>query len=240
MTASFKRVPAGLTVAGVTSYPLTVAGWKDKYLIRGASLAGIPAGQVGYFFEDFTDISRWQKISGTANLTAVATLPGGVGELACADSDDVLYQNGNATLGSPTIAQVTGKWYCAGRMRLPQAPAANGGVMIGLLNTGAGGVRALFGYMHVLSSTKFVSMVVGVGLWLTLSTISLDTTWHDFELWCDGSRFWLAVDDEEPLEIEVGETISDYLYPFFEVGGGNVIGTTGQFDKYLLVFPQAS
>jgi hypothetical protein len=212
--------------------------WFNKYINRGKSFSGIPAGQACWFAEDFTDISRWQKIMGAASMTAVTTLSGGVAEIAPAGADSVDYYNGSVAFGSPTLFLGNGRFYIAARIQIPVAFAgaqweyvgACDPVNSGYLYIGASTVRDINHWIFYvndgLGHQEFVS-----------STVHIDVGWHDLECWCQGAGpYYFAVDGETPVQIAV-PTTSLVLPLQPELWAAN--DTTFRMDKVLYVFPQA-
>lgn len=218
------------------------ATWLDKYLARSLTRAGIPGGQVSYLFEEFTSLARWYKVAGGASMLGQPAISGGVGEIAAVAVDSVLYLNGSAALGSPSITKADSRWYTAGRMRLPVAPSPSSYSLCGL-ESGAPFAALYFGYSGPDSPTNFTAVSdTGFSYDVATSTVLVDTLWHDFEFWSPGGgAYWLAVDDEAPVGITVAAPATSFLIPFFQGITGPNPGDdiTMQLDKALWVFPQA-
>jgi hypothetical protein len=215
--------------------------WFSKYIIRGRTLSGIPTGEACWFAEDFADIARWQKLAGVATLAAVLDRLGGVGEIAAGAGDGVLYSSGDAMYGAPSLVMGHGRFYFACRMQVAAGPPADGGAIAGLL-TMAGGSQVTVGYSGPASVGHY-SLTIWNGAAApesVASTIALDAAYHDLECWCDGTNYGLSVDSETAVVLApvnppvVGLGVVTYVL------GGAGAGTTGRFDKALVVFPQAA
>jgi hypothetical protein len=215
--------------------------WFQTYLQRGVARSGITAGEAGYFFEEFTDIARWQKLGGVASLTAVTTLTGGVGEVAAGVGDNVAYANGDAVLGTPTICKGDNRLYVAVRMRLSVAPPADGVALVGLA-PGLVGDQVFVGYLGPLDAVHFVGATNNAGISSAPSTVAVDAAWHDMEIWYagDAANYYLSIDAETPVLLVSAPQPTDYLGAYLAINGGAGAGVTAQFDKYLCVFPQAA
>lgn len=216
------------------------ASWLEKYLIRARSRAGIPVGQASYFYEDFLDVSRWLKALGVASLGAVATALGGVGQIDAIAADAVSYFNGDAVLGSPTVALGRGRWYFAARLALGAAIPAGSTAIAGLTTTAGG--SALAGYVGPTNAAHY-SAFIGDGVNPTeplISTIHVDAAMHDLEMWCDSVNYYFAVDGETPVMLAPTNPPTDEGHPLLFVIAGVGINTVANYDKYLGVFPQAA
>jgi hypothetical protein len=213
--------------------------WFNTYLDRGFTRAGLTAGQAGYFFEEFTDIARWFKFGGAASLAALTTVSGGVGQIAPGVGDAVQYRTGNALFDSPTVAVGNGRFYLATRVRFSAGVPADGLGTAGLIN---GFVGVMVGAFGGASLVNYVGIVLGGAGLLLNSTIALDANWHNFEMWCDGSTtYYFSVDNETPVSgVLGGAPFVNLLYPNIQVTSGAGVAVTGDFDKYLAVFPQAA
>lgn len=235
--ATFKRV------AGNTSYPLTVAGWRDKYLIRGASLAGIPAGQVGYFFDDFADLSRWSVDVGGDAPTAVLLTPGGVVEVGATPGSYGWMEIGWGA-EYPSIIKGNGLWYMATRLKLNRIlPVGAGQVVLQFTGTGGGLKVGSLGSSLDPGGTKFAMMYEDGHLHpieYVYSTVDLDLLWHTLEVWCDGSKYYISVDGETPVVKTPTNPAHDYYHLTLDTEPDLAAPVSVQYDKLLLVFPQAS
>jgi len=213
--------------------------WFSTYLDRGFTRAGLTAGQAGYFFEEFTDVARWQKLAGAASLAAVTTLAGGVVEIAAGIGDDVIYVVGSGAFGMATLAQGSQKWYVGGRMRFPVALGAGATTQLGMASFTPQVISA--GYRQLTDATHFSAMsFIGGGLRTATSSVLVDANAHDVELWHNNGDIFLAVDNETPVVLPVAASPSDMLTPYLEVATGGAAGITQQLDKFLCVFPQAA
>jgi hypothetical protein len=97
------------------------------------------------------------------------------------------------------------------------------------------------GALSMLEPVKFVAMLNGsVGLELIISSVSIDTGWHDFEAWCDGSTYYLAVDGETPVSYVSAGPPTGGLCVEIGCSAWGALGSTLQIDKLLYVFPQAA
>jgi hypothetical protein len=217
------------------------ATWFQKYIIRGRTLSGIPTGQACWFAEDFADIARWQQLAGVATFAAVVDRAGGVGEIAAGAGDGVLYSSGDAVYGAPSLVMGHGRFYFACRMQVAAGPPADGGAIAGLL-TMAGGSQVAVGYTGASDAVHY-SLTIWNGAAApesVASTIALDAAYHDLECWCDGTNYGLSVDSETAVVLAPTNPPVVGLGVVAYVLGGAGAGTTGRFDKSLVVFPQAA
>lgn len=237
-----------LVTAALTAHADTVIGahalgseWLDHYLALGIVNAGIPAGTIGYFFEEFTDAARWQKLpGGVAVMAAAITFPGGVVEVAAGAGDVVEFATGDAVLGIPTLCPGRGHWYLAYRMKLVAVPGANTIAGLGLDEIGGGGGYVALGCDFTMHPTNWVMVISGGALVSSPSTRAVDTDWHNFECWCDGVNFYLSVDGETPI-VNAGAAVAfPGLMGIDCYIDGGAAGVTPKYDKALYVFPQAA
>lgn len=214
--------------------------WFSKYLIRGRTRSGITTGEASWFAEDFADISRWQQIGGVAPLAAVTTLTGGVGEIAAGLGDNVSYAFGSLAYGSPSLVYGNGQWYMAFRMKLQAAPPADAMAAFAFESVPGDMIRC--GYVPATSVGFFSTyqLAAGGGPTGLVSTIAIDDHWHDIEYWSDGSSYYLSVDAETPVHAVFAGPPLAALYNRLINNAGAAAGMTTQFDKYLIVFPQAA
>lgn len=215
------------------------ATWEEKYLARGLSRSGLTVGQAGWFFEEFTDIARWNQTMGLTPFTALVTVSGGVVEGAPGIGDTQTYVNGSAAFLAPSLMAGNAMMYVAGRIRLSVGVPADGIAVFGL-NLGFGGILA--GALLAIEPVHFCMIVMGGGGMFLTSTVALDNNWHDIEFWGDGSNgYYFSVDSETPvLGVLGGGPYLDMLHPMIQVTSGAVVPVAMDLDKLLYVFPQAT
>jgi len=211
------------------------ATWFQKYIIRGKTFSAIPTGQACWFAEDFADIARWYQTGGAAAATAVTTTPGGVVEIAALVGTSAALAPGAAAFGRPTVCDGHGRFYMASRLRVPAGTPADGLAIFGITDAGASPVMA--GYIGAISVAKFALAGAGTN---ALSTINLNANWHDIEVWCDATNYYLSVDAETPVVMAPIAPPATQANPYVMVTAGAAVAVTGQYDKALWVFPQAS
>jgi len=215
---------------------LATRDWKDVYVARAAERTGIPPEQLGYLAEDFFEFTRWYKVMGTAEMEGVEASTGGVVEIVVGAGDEVVYQNGDAVRGSPSIIKGDGKFYFMGRLKLPSYPS--GGVITLGCRSGTPHVIGL-GTQDVLGVPYFAGYTYKFGASIpeyVLSSHAVDDSWHVFEMWSDGTTYKFSVDDEGPLTIPVVNRPTDYMYAHIDV----VEMVTMRLDQLLFAFPQAA
>jgi hypothetical protein len=213
------------------------ATWMDKYLRRGVERAGIPDGEVGYFFEEFVDLSNWYKSGGT-DIAAVTSTIGGVCRATLAAGGFTDYRNGDAGLGSPTVLKADGSWYIAARMQIN--PSTDSDVWAGA-GTFETDVAENFSIgLHTFGSATKGSLAVhnGSSVECLLSTVTIGTTWHDYEAWSAGGDYYLSVDGETPVSLTPTTGPTGFHHARLRAVCTDV-GLTISFDKLLYVFPQA-
>jgi hypothetical protein len=229
------------THAASTSAHNLGATWEEKYVARGLSRSGLTVGQAGVFFEDFTDIARWQQTMGVASLTALTTNAGGVGQIAAGIGDTVDYYPGDAAFGSSTVVAGRQCWYMAARMKVLAVPGAFEAADVSLRNPISTDQISMGCDLNVdITFWSFFGQGDGGGGSDALvSTVALDINWHDLESWSDGTRYYFAVDGEAPLSIVPTAIFNNQLIPSLWVIG-DAAGITPQYDKALWIFPQAA
>lgn len=214
--------------------------WFSTYLDRGITRSGITAGQAGYFFEEFTDVSRWHETAGgAATFVADVTHTGGVANLFPAAADDVSFENGSAAFGSPRIALANGRFYIGARMRLNAGFAADGFATVGIYNGIAS--RLLVGIFPITPGVWSLTMLGTGAPEVIVSSVAVDANWHDFEAWCDSANhYFLSVDGETPVMLTgVNPPGPDASFAAIAASGGST-GLSVDYDKALWVFPQAA
>jgi hypothetical protein len=213
------------------------ATWFQKYIIRGRTFSAIPAGQACWFAEDFSDIARWHQTAGLAAMTAVTTTLGGVAQIVTDIGPPLttaVLAPGAAAFGTPTVCDGHGRFYMASRMRVPTGTPADGLAIFGITD---GAAPILVGYSGTTSVAKW--MLFGAGT-SALSTVNLDANWHDIEVWCDATNYYLSVDAETPVVMPPAAAPATQMNPYVQVVSGAAVAVTGQYDKALWIFPQAS
>jgi hypothetical protein len=215
--------------------------WFSTYLDRGVTRSGITVGQAGYFFEDFTDMSRWRKEGGVAVPSASLTTQGGVAQIAAAATDDVQYTTGSAAFGMATLFSVTGRFYMATRIRVNVGAAADGIAMVSGFNAPPTALVQI-GYVGAHGANFCVATNDGLHPQdHAVSTVpAADGNWHNLEGWGDGTNYYLSVDGGATVTLVPTNPPAGNVYPFIETAGGVAAGTTCLYDKVLYVFPQAA
>lgn len=241
-------LPSGCLKARVTALEnAPVVGWRETYLARAVAKAGILAEEIGAYFDEFDggESARWIPDEQGA-VGVVTALGGGIMKLhATAPSSECnlgLYSYPVPRL----LIDVAKPWYAALRFWIPSNPIPSdgeAGMYLRLVNTDDGGdgltIGVAAGYYPLLGSTKFMAATMnGANLESKLSTVSVDNTdFHVLELWCDGTHWFFACDDEAPIQF-VG------TYPPSGMVGAVMGGKAGGSndldmltDKLLLAFP---
>jgi hypothetical protein len=213
---------------------MTAASWRDKYLARGLQRTGIVAGQAGFFFDDFCDLSQWSWVAGGVRPEALTTAVGGVIDIN-GDTGTMTHYRAFAPVIHETLP-----FYVAGRAAFPAIPTQTPyGAAFGV------GSPAIAPYIGMGvnpagSTTKYGAGMVMSGTVSVLSTIDIDTGFHDFEMWKGtGAGWYFAVDNETPVVGTDPTPTADILAPFFVlIAAGGIDTTRMQLDKYLCLFPQ--
>lgn len=216
--------------------------WFQTYLQRGVARAGITTGEAGYFFEEFTDVSRWQETAGGGTRLALVNVPGGVVQIDVPLGPNIETNvPGSLAYGNPTVIHGGQRWYISSRMRMALLPPAGGQVLAGAVDIVGGVQLIVMGFYGGVSMTNFAFGTVGPGApGLMLSSVALDNAWHDIEHWHDGTTFYGAVDGETPVSYTMPAPPTTMMSPFFMGVSTGVAQVTFDLDKYLAVFPQAA
>jgi hypothetical protein len=119
-------------------------------------------------------------------------------------------------------------WHIAGRVKFLSAIAATDrqGLCVG---TGAFTNLIELGRNHTVSATHFFFGVRKANvLTSAVSTVPLDiTTFHEIEIWFDGTDVWGAVDGETPVHVAVAANCPTNPPALFDLHGVIVTGTVG-------------
>lgn len=121
------------------------------------------------------------------------------------------------------IARATEKFGFRCRFRLTSGAVAGAG---SLMRTGLIDNATAAGFYWGAAGSNFNSLNTakywaasnnGTTATSVVSTVSIDTGWHVGDLWCDGTNFWFAVDEEAAIQMTGTLPASTfYLQPFFQ------------------------
>jgi hypothetical protein len=165
-----------------------------KYLLR-ARQAAISSKDMGHRFIDLDCIPGGWTAVGTSPVDASER----GGALNCVTGAGASATSGLSSAAMLYDGAAAEKFYVACRMRVVSAMTATMNVGIGLETSGlfTGNDHCFVGGRGATSTTLFSAKC---GAQTANSTIAVDTTsYHVFELWCDGDYQYLSVDDETPV-----------------------------------------
>ena len=230
-----------LRPSGCLAEKLAACSWEREYLARGVALSGIPAGQVGHLYDDFTDLSRWQAVNEATRLSAITESAGGVGLLVNDFMVPISTDMGSgAGIG---MAEFEGRWYVAARA----AFSGTGGIAVGVgSNDGFGDMASIAASWAYVGPTRYyaIAAMMIVGGTSTSEGVVTDVPYvmealHDFEVWSDGSlTYRIRVDGGSVFQFVKTFPMSTKCVPMvvaFDLKKTTVVG----IDKYLLVYPRA-
>lgn len=245
-----------LTVTGaailgpITATSITPAAgaWRDVYVGRGIAATGLTTPSVAYYnFERCAsstlcgDLS-W-TVSGSGANSQVTTLKGGVVQLTTGATAGS--QAGILPISAGTNAFIlrgdTEKWYYAARFAVTTTPDAQTWCAVGWLNVAQSRIIDV-GVFGGDSTTKYALRVgnsTNPGTRQSaLSTVSIDTGFHTFEVYSDAASTTLKfrVDGETPVSL-VGSTYgTDASYPWVECNNGTTAAAqTLKLDEALYI-----
>lgn len=154
-----------------------------------------------YSFTDFEN-DQWYAgaISGSGVTPTLTLDAGGVLQLdssATASSRSTISAHGASTTALALVGnQQTSKWYFRGRIQVATAidAAASCGIWLSLHDFT--NPYVFFGVLGSVSTGFFIGQVVNnAGTTVnTVSAVAIDTAWHTFEAWNDGTTMSFAID----------------------------------------------
>lgn len=148
--------------------------------------------------------------------------------------------------GVQMATSVTSKWHLYARAAMVTAPQANTKASILALANGASRDITLGVYGSSItggSATKFTACHDGASgpaaARVGISTVSIDTGWHEFEMWSDGTKVRISVDKEAPI-LTTATNTADVRQLYCGVTGNT--GGTDIFDIDVLAIhmPEAA
>lgn len=218
---------------------MSVPGFQSSVLQQSLDRAcfrmAITDRSMGFDWNDNT--GGWTGSTAVGTAPADAALRGGVNAATTAASGASTSgrQSGNIVLEGTALE----RFYCRYRWKLSTAAYATGLAGAGFDASGVwtGNDHILLGLRGATSTTLWTGKV---GANVASSTISVNTSWHTGEIWCDGSACYLSVDDETPVAI-TASTPGVGLYAQYAVSnGGTATAQTLNVDWMLFAWAQTT
>lgn len=205
-----------------------IAYWKAAGLQR----LNLTANQVVCDSSDFLETASASNVFWTiaGTVTQPASLKGGVLQMNTAGTSSIIRPT---TYGQ--LARATTAFYFYTRFKCASTPTGGQLGIAGLVDTVASAQGFFIGALgpsntgqdgtHYGAYTYDGATVTGYP-----STIAIDTSYHDFETWYDGTTYKFSVDNESPITISGNlPANTKYLYAFFEGNGAR----TYQWDTFV-------
>lgn len=223
------------------SSPPAPRTWRDKYQARCIAYLSLADGNAETYYDTFAvpTTSNWATAAaGSAAVARLGTdgLTGAVLSLstgATGSSSAQIHRYTVAEMGRPHST----KWCYAARFRLTTTPDAQTQATIGWLDVSSNTKEFGVGAWGGTSTTKFAlkkTSVTGV-----LSSVSLDTNWHDVEVYGTGTTTYsFRIDGETAVTMVDTSTTASSFGPYTIVANqATAADQTMHLAQFLYVVP---